>query len=87
MIEGDRQTVFLIGKNMKHHIIVVLLLSIYSISGAEIVTCSLPFCYRESDSYQLSVDSVSIPITYYSDIYNYAHFSMKGKITVTITAK
>lgn len=63
--------------------------------GQTVVSYPLPSCYTEASQYSLSVNGTHIAIIYngYGDattgtttIYNYAHFSFSGNITLEITA-
>jgi hypothetical protein len=56
---------------------------------ATIETYSVPSIYSESDHYMVKVGETSIPvISFLTDRdFNYAHFSLSGSMTVTITVK
>ncbi|MDR0681580.1 MAG: T9SS type A sorting domain-containing protein [Dysgonamonadaceae bacterium] len=59
----------------------------FNASGAKVASYPLPFCYTESDNFQVSVSGIKVPVSKTWNVYEYAHYSFEGQTTITITAK
>ncbi len=55
-----------------------------------VITYTLPSCYTEAPQYKLKVNGINVPIVNNvngsTTIYNYAHFSFSGNVTLEITS-
>lgn len=63
-----------------------LLIISRNVYAGRIVSYPLPSCYTPSTQAYLTIDSENIPVIRFTKIYDYAHFSFSGDITITITA-
>lgn len=64
----------------------ILFISFVQHSISQVVAYPLPACYQKSAQFSVAVNSTEIPVTAYTDIYEYASYSFCGQTTVTITA-
>lgn len=55
-------------------------------SAGTIVNYPLPSCYSISEQLSLTVDGINTPVIKNTAVYDYAHFSLSGTVTIEITA-
>jgi len=69
--------------------LLIVCLTVNITTGQTVIAYPLPTCYTLASQYNIDVNGTNIPIvdnTYGStDIYNYAHFSFSGTMTITVT--